>query len=94
MVASDIVLPLQKVINLSLIQKKFANKWKIANIIPLYKGKGLVRTSPSSYRPISLLPVTAKTVERAVQFQLLQFMEKTEQFNYNNHAYRNNLWTT
>ena len=92
--ASDIVLPLQKVINLSLTQKKFANKWKIANVIPLYKGKGLVRTSPASYRPISLLPVTAKIVEKAVQFQLLEFMEKTSQFNYNNHAYRNNLSTT
>ena len=93
-VASDIVLPLQKVINLSLTHKTFANKWKIANVIPLYKGKGLVKTSPASYRPISLLPVTAKIVEKAVQFQLLEFMEKSSQFNYNNHAYRNNLSTT
>ena len=76
-VASDIVAPLQKVINLSINQRKFANKWKIAAVIPLYKGKGLVRTSPNSYGPISLLPVTAKIAERAVQHQLLKYMETT-----------------
>ena len=93
-VASDIVVPLQKVINLSINQGKFANRWKIAAIIPLYKGKGLVRTSPSSFRPINILPVTAKIVECAVQHQLLMFMESTQQLNYNNHAYRNHLSTT
>ena len=38
-VAGHIAAPLQRLINLSLIQGKFANKWCIANIIPLYKGK-------------------------------------------------------
>ena len=61
---------------------------------PLYKGKGLIRTSPSSYRPISLLSVSSNIVERAVQHQLLNFMETTNQMNYNNHAYRKNLSTT
>ena len=93
-VAIHIAKPLQKIINLSITKNKFANKWRIANIIPLYKGKGLIRTSPSSYRPISLLSVTSKIVERAVQHQLLNFMETTNQLNYNNHAYRKHLSTT
>ena len=38
-VATHIAKPLQKLINLSLTKNKFANKWRIANVIPSTKGK-------------------------------------------------------
>ena len=67
---------------------KFADNWKVAKVIPLYKGKGTSRTSPGSYRPISILPTISKIIEKVVQVQILNFLETTKQLNHNHHAYR------
>ena len=41
----DIIVPaVCHIINLSIEQKKFPTKWKIAKVVPLYKGKGNVPT--------------------------------------------------
>ena len=42
----------------------------------------------SSYRPISLLPVVAKLVERVIQKQVLKFFIDSKQLNENNNVYR------
>ena len=94
LIASHIYLPLQHIINLSIRSKKIANRWKIARVIPLFKGGKLVKTSPASFRPISLLPITAKLVERAIQIQLSKFMEESGQISHNSHAYRKHHSTT
>ena len=44
--------------------------------------------NPKNYRPISLLPIIGKIVERTVQKQIVDFMEQTEQFNPSSHSYR------
>ena len=72
----------------------FANKWKVARVIPLHKGKGTSIYEPDNYRPISLLPTTAKLIERVVQTQMLEYLETTKQINYNHHAYRRHMSTT
>ena len=46
----------------------FPHPWKCASIKPLHKGG--VRVTPSSYRPISLLPTCSKLLERCVNEQL------------------------
>ena len=61
--ASYIAEPLSKIFNKSFREVKFPTKWKLANVKPVYKGKG----SPSaaaSYRPISLLPCLSKIFEK------------------------------
>ena len=88
LIASHIYVPLQHIINISIRSSKFANKWKIARVVPLFKGGKLLKTSPASFRPISLLSITAKLVERAVQTQLSKFMEESGQMSQNSHAYR------
>ena len=80
--------PITHVINCSIAPSKFASRWKIGKLLPLYKGKGLPIQSPESFRPISLLPILGKITEWAVQPQLLNFMENSHQLNNNHHSYR------
>ena len=94
LVAATLGRPLQHVVNLSIKKKIFCNKWKIGKIIPLFKGGKLDRQQPSSYRPIAILPIIAKIAERAVQRQVVKFMETSKQLNSNMHAYRKMYNTT
>ena len=80
--------PITHVINCSISTSKFATKWKIGKLLPLHKGKGLDHQDPKSYRPISLLPVLGKIVERVLQPQILNFMKESGQLNANHHSYR------
>ena len=50
--ADELASPLNFLINLSINTSEFANKWKIGNIIPLWKGKGKNKLSTKSYRPV------------------------------------------
>ena len=43
----------------------FPSYWKRADVIPIFKGKGLA-SNPESYRPIALLSVISKVVESAL----------------------------
>ena len=64
-------------INLSLGTGHFPAKWKLARVLPLLKGLECDKMNPSSFRPISLLPIISKLSERAVQAQLLNYLETT-----------------
>ena len=93
LIADHIFTPLLHINNLSISTKKFTNKWKIGRVIPLWKGKGKDKFSPDSYRQITLLSVISKLVEKVVQQQLCDFMEKEGLWNPNIHGYRQNLST-
>ena len=86
--------PLNHIIHLSMRSGIFAAKWKIANIVPVYKGKDKPRKNPTSYRPISLLPVISKITEIIISKQLMKYMTESLQLNTNQHAYRSNHNTT
>ena len=86
--------PITHVINLSLTGKVFAQKWKLARILPLLKGKDQDCTNPASFRPVSQLPLIGKLTERAVQSQLLEFLERNELIGQRQHAYRAKTSTT
>ena len=83
--------PVCHLINLSISQKTFPIKWKMAKFIPLYKG---VRSSPAGFRPIALLPVASNICERVVQKQIMDHMNHHKMWNRNNHAYRPDHSTT
>ena len=82
--------PITHIINCSIKTSLFVTKWKIGKLLPLHKGKGLDPQNPKSYRPISLLPIMGKIVERILQPQILNFMETSGQINPNHHSYRKN----
>ena len=94
LVATTISKPLLHVLNTSIQTKVFCNKWKFAKILPLYKGEGLDRNNPKSFRPISILPIVSKIMEKSIQIQILDFMNESRQFNVNLHAYRKLYNTT
>ena len=70
--AEIIANPLTKIINFSLANGCVPSEWKEARVIPLFKsGKS---HNMDNYRPVSILPVVSKILERAVHTQLYKFM--------------------
>ncbi|KAI8515451.1 hypothetical protein Bbelb_062640 [Branchiostoma belcheri] len=76
-VGAQILAPsLTKLFNRSLDTGKFPTKWKQAKVLPIHK-KG-DKTSPSNYRPVSILPAISKILERAVHNQLYDYFNKNK----------------
>ena len=63
--ASSIAAPLTLIFNQSISSGIFPSDWKNSNIVPIPKSKS-PSSSPSDYRPISLLPIISKVLERHV----------------------------
>lgn len=57
------------IFNLSLNTNTFPNIWKKANVTAVWKGKGC-KYEPTNYRPISVLPILARTLEKLAAYQL------------------------
>ena len=81
------------IVNLSIRSNKFPNKWKIAKVVPLYKGKG-AKIDPKNYRPVAILPIMSKVLERSIFLQIVAFMDGNNFFNPSHHAYRSFHSTT
>ena len=81
------------IINLSFQTHKFPSKWKIAKVIPLFKGKGC-KLDPKSYRPVAILPILSKVLERSMFMQVMRHMDNNKYLNPNHHAYRAGHSTT
>ena len=62
--APSIVSSVTKIFNLSLITGRFPAAWKFARIVPIPKAEDI--TNPSNYRPILILPILSKLLERHV----------------------------
>ena len=73
-----IVEPLTYLYNLCIGQNTFPSSLKIAKVIPLPKSKDL--SDPNNFRPISLLPILTKPLEKHVQKHLLSYMESNQLF--------------
>ena len=74
--ASRTITPsITKLLNLSIATNEFPNIWKCAKVTALFKAGN--RTSPSDYRPISILPTLSKILERAVHYQFYQYLNQT-----------------
>ena len=60
--------------NLSFSKGVLPDAWKQATIIPLFKGG--VEREVSNYRPVSLLPLPGKLLEKIAHAQLSGFLEE------------------
>ena len=72
------VLPktISQICNLSINHSIFPSDCKIAKLKPLFK-KGL-KTDPQNYRPISLLPLVSKIIEKVIHDQTQRFLDKND----------------
>lgn len=61
-------------INKSINSGSFPSQMKFAKVFPIYKG-GL-KTDPSNYRPISILPTISKIFEKHVNKHLMNYLNK------------------
>ena len=87
-ISESITYPLSKIANLSLEQGVFPTKLKIAIVSPLYKAKDPMFFN--NYRPISLLSVFSKIIERFMYNRLLKFIDKNNLLNEFQFGFRNN----
>ena len=67
--------------NLSITSGKFSDSCKIGKLKPIYK-KGFL-TEESNYRPISLLPLISKVIEKVIHNQTSVFLNSSNSlYNY------------
>ena len=71
--ACNLSAPLAHLINLSLQTGTFPADWKVAKVVPVHKSGSF--SSFDNYRPISILPVLSKIIEKAVHRQVMGFLE-------------------
>ena len=76
--------------NASILNCIFPSSWKNANISAIYKNKGS-KSNVENYRPISVLPILGRTLEKAVGAQLQQYCDVEEiipiqQFGFRKHS--------
>ena len=86
LVAEEILPAITHIINLSIIQGTFPTIWKQAKVVPLLKkGDPL---SAKNYRPVALLPIFSKILEKAVFLQIVEYLDKNNLLHPNHHGSR------
>ena len=83
--------PLSIIINNSLAMGLVPNMAKLAKIIPIHKAKD--KKDISNYRPISLLPVISKILEKVVHKNVYTFLEKNKVLYASQYGFRKNRST-
>lgn len=86
-----IVAPLTHIFNLSLLNGKFPNVWKLGVVSPIHKDGD--KTSPSNFRPITLLSIFSKLLEKIVNKRLVQYLENKSLLNDKQFGFRRNKST-
>ena len=77
---------------LSLEAASFPDDWKIATIIPLFKGGNSAEVG--NYRPVSLLPLPGKLLEKLVHARISSYMEGNGLLTNHQGGFRKNKSTT
>lgn len=72
-IANSILVPLHYLINESISSRIFPDHLKKARLVPIFKQGE--RSDPANYRPISVLPVWSKPLEKLLVIQMEEFLE-------------------
>ena len=74
------------IVNISIQTSIFPDMWKFTKIVPLYKKDDPLNAK--NYRPVALIPVLSKVLERVIFLQMIQYMESNNMFHPSHHGYR------
>ena len=83
---NGIITPLVHIINLSLSSGIFPDKMKIAKVIPIFKANEPEKFN--NYRPISLLPIFSKVLEKVMFERVYNFMDVNKIFFESQYGFR------
>ena len=86
LIAHDILPAITHIVNLSIRDGIFPRSWKSAKVVPLLKKDDPL--NPKNYRPVALLPVLSKILERAVFQQLVGYLDHNGILHPNHHGSR------
>lgn len=64
-----------KLISYCIDKQAFPTKWKVGKVTPIYKGQGN-RDDKNNYRPIPVLPILSKLLEKHICDHLCDFLEE------------------
>ena len=70
----------------------FPSKCKIAKVKPLLR-KG-IKTEAKNYRPIPLLPLTSKVIEKSIQDQTRDYLQRNGQLYIYQSGFRANMFVS
>ena len=86
LIKPEILPALTHVINLSILNQEFPSQWKRVKIIPLHKKEDFL--NPKNYRPVAIVPIFSKILERVIYNQIVNYLEQHKLIHPNHHAYR------
>ena len=84
--AAPLSTPLTHIFNVSLRTGIIPSKWKISRVTPLFKDGP--RTAVGNYRPISIIPVVMKLLERIVHDQFHDYLTYHNMFSSKQSGFR------
>ena len=84
--AALIAKPLCHIINLSLRSSTIPSIWKVAKITPIFKSGNTSLTE--NYRPISVLLVLSKILEKAMHLELISYLEREKLLHDSQYGFR------
>ena len=83
---------LAHICNLSLSGSTFPDEWKKAKVTPIFKSGD--KSDVGNYRPISVLPIVSKIIERAVHDQLYAYLTNANLLSNAQSGFRSNHSTS
>ncbi len=79
------------ILNTSIATGIVPTSWKHSVVVPVFKSGN--KCEPQNYRPISLLPVVSKILEKVVASQLTEYLETNNLLSTTQHGFRSSLST-
>ena len=86
LMVDDILPAVTHIVNLSIQQAAFPSQYKIAKVIPLLKKDDPLE--PKNYRPVAILCILSKVIERVIFCQIVEYMNTNNFFHPNHHGFR------
>ena len=74
-VARELAGSLSRLFNCCMRDGHYPACFKVARVVPIFKGKGEDPTDYAGYRPVSVLPVLSQLFERVLQVRLIRLLD-------------------